>query len=75
VRSSAIYVDGRRVRTVRGAHRHVSLSFSGRRRGAVRVLVKITAVRRGHRVTLRSRHTYHPCTSRKPPRRKAKKHG
>src|SRR4051812_31174219 len=46
VRSSAFYVDGRRVKTVRGAHRYVSLSFRGRQRGTVRVLVKIQAVRK-----------------------------
>src|SRR4051794_20025132 len=65
VRSVAIYVDGRRSKAVRRAHRHVSLSLRGRRRGSVRVLVMIKAVRNGHRVTLRSRHTYHLCTKKR----------
>ena len=68
VRSMTIYVDGRKAKTVRGARRSVSLSFGGRKPGKVKVLVKITAVRKGRRVTLRSRHTYRLCT---PKKRKA----
>ena len=64
VRSITIYVGGRKVKTVRGARKYVSVSLSGRKRGKVRVLVKIKAVRNGRRVTLRSRHTYRLCTSR-----------
>jgi hypothetical protein len=68
VRSIAISVDGRRVKTVRGARKYVSLNLSGRKRGNVRVVVTIKAVRKGRRVTLRSRHTYRLCTNgaRKP---------
>ena len=50
---------------MRGARRYVSVSLSGRKRGKVRVLVKIRAVRNGRRVTLRSRHTYRLCTAKK----------
>ena len=64
VRSITIYADGRKVKTVRGARKYVSLSLSGRKRGKVRVLVVVKAVRNGRRVTLRSRHTYRRCTSR-----------
>jgi hypothetical protein len=70
VRSSTFYVDGHRVKAVRGARKRVSLSFRGRRRGTVRVLVKIKAVRKGRRVTLRSRHTYRLCTAKKPTAKK-----
>jgi hypothetical protein len=66
VRSIALYVDGRRAKSLRGARRSVSLSFRGRKKSRVRVLVKITAVRRGRRVTLRSRHTYRLCTPKRP---------
>ena len=62
VKSIAVYVDGRRVKSVRGARRYVSLSLGGRPRGTVRVLVKIRAVRKGRALTLRARHTYHLCT-------------
>src|SRR3954449_9858802 len=65
VRSSTFYVDGRRVKAVRGPHTSVALSLKGRRRGRVRVLVKINAVRKGRRVTLRARHTYRLCTAKK----------
>src|SRR3954454_14781259 len=65
VRSIALYVDGRRSKILRGAQKRVSLSFRGRKRSNVRVLVKITAVRNGRRVTLRSRHTYRLCVRKK----------
>ena len=61
VRSIAVYVGGRKVKTVRGPRKRVALSLRGRKAGSVRVLVKINAVRKGRRVTLRSRHTYRLC--------------
>ena len=72
VRSITASVDGRRVKRLRGARRFVSLSFSGRARGRVRVVVTIHAVRRGRRVTVRSRHTYTLCAPRKPTTAKKK---
>ena len=60
-----IYVDGRKLETVRRPRKFISLNFSGRPRGTVRVLVKIKAVRKGRRLTLRSRHTYHLCATKK----------
>jgi hypothetical protein len=70
VRSITLHVGGRKVKTVRGAHKYVSLSFRGRKRGQVRVLVNIDAVRSGRRVTLRSRHTYRLCSTKKQPGRR-----
>ena len=63
VRSIAVFVRGRKVKTVRGARRSVSVSLRGKP-GRVRVLVKVKAVRNGRRVTLRSRHTYRLCVKR-----------
>ena len=70
VRSITTYVGGRKVKTVRGRHRYVSLSFGGRGRGSVHVLVKIRLVRNGRRVTLRSRHTYRLCTAKTKKKKK-----
>jgi hypothetical protein len=56
-----VHVGGRKVKTVRGARRYVSVSLRGRRAGRVRVVVRIKAVRKGRRLTLRSRRTYRLC--------------
>ncbi|MEY2425567.1 MAG: hypothetical protein QOI61_1139 [Actinomycetota bacterium] len=63
VKSITVYVGGRKVKTVRGARKSVPLNVRAGKSGKVRVLVVIKAVRKGHRVTLRSRHTYRVCSS------------
>jgi hypothetical protein len=75
VRSITIYVGGRKVKTVPGRHKYVSLSLRGRPHGLVYVLVKIKAVRNGRRVTLRSRHTYHLCTPKRQSKNHSRHHG
>jgi hypothetical protein len=59
VRSVTIYVAGRRTKVLRGNRRTVSLKLPARRR--VRVVAVVKAVRKGRRITLRSRHTYNVC--------------
>ena len=73
VRAITTYVNGRKVRRIGGRRKYVSVNFTGRRRGTVRVLVKVEALRKGRRLTLRSRHTYRLCTpKRKPAKRRAR---
>jgi len=66
VRAIAVYVNGRRVRTIVGARSSVTVSLRGRARGKVHVELRVRAIRRGRPVSLRDKRTYRLCRARRP---------
>jgi uncharacterized tannase-like protein DUF6351 len=61
VRTLTLYVNGHRVKRVRGDRSSTTVSLRGLPRGRVRVTVVVSAVRRGRGVTVRDRRFYRTC--------------
>src|SRR4051794_14680692 len=61
VRDLTLYVNGRRIKRVRGDRSSTTLSLRGLPAGRVRVTVVARAVRRGRRVTVRDHRVYRTC--------------
>jgi len=65
VRSLTVYVNGKRVKRVRGNRSRTTINLRGLPRGRVRVTVVVSAVRAGRAVKLRDRRVYRTCTAKK----------
>src|SRR3954468_4331394 len=65
VRTLTLYVNGRRVKRVRGDRSATLINLRGLPRGRVRVTVAVRAVRRGRAVTVRDRRFYRTCTAKR----------
>ena len=65
MRSLIVYVNGRRVKRVRGNRSRTTVNLRGLPRGRVRVTVVVNAVRRGRAIKVRDRRTYRTCTAKK----------
>jgi hypothetical protein len=61
VRAVTVFVNGRKVKRVRGQRRAVRLKLAPRKSGKARVVVVVKAVRKGRTIRLRSRHNYRVC--------------
>jgi hypothetical protein len=62
VRSITLFVNGRRVRTIRRDRARTTVSLRGLPKGTVYVRAIIRATRHGRRITVRDARTYRTCT-------------